>query len=109
MPQKVISVARDFSIFPGGRLTISGKWSGEEFRERVLIPALTAGVPFVLDLDGVKGYPTSFLEEAFGGLIRHDFTIEQIRSLMTLKCSKSARIDEINYYMEQEAERLQPS
>jgi len=30
-------------------------------------------------LDGASGYPPSFLEEAFGGLIREGFSAEEVR------------------------------
>ncbi|MCB1432966.1 MAG: STAS-like domain-containing protein [Alphaproteobacteria bacterium] len=69
-----ISIARDYFPYPGGRFRRNGAGSGEEFRDDVLAPALhralSAGQFVVIDLDGVMGYPGSFLEEAFGGLIR---------------------------------------
>ncbi len=65
-----IDVARDFSPTPGGRYERESKWSGEEFRIRLLEPALRAGKRIVVDLDGAVGFTTSFLEEAFGGLVR---------------------------------------
>lgn len=34
--------------------------------------AITAHCKLIVDLDGSAGYSTSFLEEAFGGLIRHN-------------------------------------
>lgn len=65
-----IDVGRDFSPTPGPRLRTSGPWSGEEFRERFLEPPLRRGDVVEVDLDGVVGYTMSFLEEAFGGLVR---------------------------------------
>jgi len=69
-----IKINTDFSSAPGPRKRESGAFSGEEFRERVLIPkfneALEAGEALIIDLDGTKGYGQSFLEEAFGGLVR---------------------------------------
>ncbi len=103
---KIISVAKDYTLYPGPRLAKTGKWSGEDFRESVLIPALREGVPFILDLDGVAGYPPSFLEEAFGGLIRCGFSIAEIDALMTIQCHRRARKDEIRMYMEHEENRL---
>ena len=104
---KIISIANDFSVFPGGRLKKNGNWSGEEFRESILIPAINAGEPFVIDMDGVKGYPPSFLEEAFGGLVRGGYSEEKLRSIMSLKCSRQSRIEEVWYYIKTEADQLQ--
>lgn len=65
----VISVARDFSRTPGPRYINQGDWSGEKFM-RQLIRALAENETIVVDLDGTRGYGSSFLDEAFGGLIR---------------------------------------
>lgn len=65
----VIRIASDFSSTPGGRLRSMGPKSGEEFRD-VLASHLTRGEPVTVVLDGVEGYGSSFLEEAFGGLVR---------------------------------------
>ncbi len=69
--QKIV-VAEDFSRTPGGRFIKTGPHSGELFRERVLAPLLTRHEvdEVVVDLDGVDTYIGSFLEEAFGGLLR---------------------------------------
>jgi len=72
--ERVIRVAMDFSDTPGARFRSQGDFSGEEFRERILIPAVLEakknGEKIIIDLDGTYGYPPSFLEEAFGGLVR---------------------------------------
>jgi hypothetical protein len=64
----------DFAPSPGGRFTADGKFSGEWFRDDILAPALKDAIaksePLVVVLDGTSGYGSSFLEEAFGGLIR---------------------------------------
>jgi len=66
-----ISVEKDFSSTPGGRLKSMGPDSGEEFRER-LLKELKKHVDEKIEilLDGEEGYGSSFLEEAFGGLVR---------------------------------------
>ncbi len=63
---------KDFSEFPGPRFRSIGPDSGEEFRETVLIPAIQEnGIENIsVNLDGTCGYGSSFLEEAFGGLVR---------------------------------------
>lgn len=65
-----ISIAKDFSATPGGRFNRDGPYSGEAFRTRFLEPHLDAGEEIVVELDQVAGLPSSFLEEAFGGLFR---------------------------------------
>ena len=76
-----ISIAKDFSDTPGGRFAKEGKFSGEEFRNSVLKPkyleAKAKGEKLEINLDGCFGYPSSFIDESFGGLARemNDSTI----------------------------------
>ncbi len=70
----VINIASDYTKSPGGRLRSEGKYSGEDFREKMLKPQFFAAInnneDLTVNLDGGYGYATSFLEEAFGGLAR---------------------------------------
>lgn len=66
-------VISDFSETPSGRYRSDGPCSGEVFREEVLIPALEKLAEkeiLSIKIDGVEGYGSSFLEEAFGGVVR---------------------------------------
>lgn len=69
-----ISIAKNFSEYPGGRYKTDGSASGEEFRDRILIPKLKEASQkdtiVEVNFDDVCGFGSSFLEEAFGGLIR---------------------------------------
>lgn len=69
-----INIALDFSDTPGPRYSKDGEYSGEEFRESILkekfSEALKLKEKLEINLDGGYGYPTSFLEESFGGLAR---------------------------------------
>lgn len=67
---KIIDVSRDFSAFPSGRFPADGPFNGTRFREEILVPALRSGDVVRVKLDGVSGFGSSFLEEAFGGLVR---------------------------------------
>jgi len=71
-----LSIAGDFSWTPGPRYIEEGDYSGQEFREKILLglvkEAIKNNYRLVVNLDGTAGYGTSFLEEAFGGLIRVD-------------------------------------
>ena len=95
----VIAVSRQFSRFPAGRFTEDGPFSGQAFRERFLIPALKAGKPFTVELDGTAGFGSSFLEEAFGGLVRSGWKAPEILSHMDLKCSDQSLVEEITEYI----------
>lgn len=79
-----IDIARDFSPYPGGRLRTDGPASGEEFRDDRLIPALKRSETVDVVLDGAMGLPPSFLEEAFGGLLRRGVPLHIIRSKLRL-------------------------
>lgn len=66
-----LSIAQDFSPFPGGRRREDGPFSGTKFRDDVLKPLLDDHESVVMVLDGVAGLPSSFWEEVFGGLVRN--------------------------------------
>ena len=69
-----IVIATDFSETPGGRTPKEGEFSGAEFRNSILEPAYKACIEnnenLTIDFDHCYGIGTSFLEEAFGGLVR---------------------------------------
>ena len=73
---RTISIAKDFSRIPGARFPKEGDFSGQEFRTQILLPNLQKAIndkdKLQIILDGTAGLGTSFLEEAFGGLIRND-------------------------------------
>lgn len=101
----VLSIARDFSETPGARFPKEGKWSGEEFREgplkKAIDRAMALGYQLTVDLDGSAGYGTSFLEEAFGGLVRKKwYTLYELEKLMTIVCCDEPwLVEEIREYM----------
>lgn len=88
---------KDFTITPGGRYKNSGDYSGEEFRESILAPNYLAAKnnseKLIIDLDGTYGYPSSFLEEAFGGLARK-YQNDNLFEIITLKSDEDP--EEIN-------------
>src|ERR1700677_1029761 len=69
-PMTAINVSTDFTRFPSGRFKKNGSTSGEAFREQFLEKPISEGQKVVILLDGTVGYGSSFLEEAFGGLVR---------------------------------------
>lgn len=108
--QKIVNVANDFTRFPSGRYKRNGPTSGEEFRDRFLLPVIRAGDQVKVELDGTIGYGSSFLEEAFGGLVRAlgDESLD-IRSIVALETSNSILHEEITGYIVAASSRLKPS
>jgi hypothetical protein len=92
----------DFSQFPGGSLRAQGDFSGQEFREEHLTPALRSalvdGKIVVVNLDGTMGLSTAFSREAFGGLVAHDgFSPAQLKNILVIvgdEASTRVYIDE---------------
>lgn len=67
-----IKIGSAFSRFPGPRYRRQGPNSGEQLRETILVPALRGSRKIFVDLDGTAGFGSSFLDEAFGGLVRQN-------------------------------------
>lgn len=97
---KVINISRDFSRYPAGRFKTDGPWSGELFRDDYLIPALKEFSTVEIQLDGTRGYGSSFLEESFGGLIRIGYNKEELLHKINFTSSDQSLIDEILEYIE---------
>lgn len=95
-----IYVAKDFSKMPCVRLRKDGKKSGEEFRDDVLFPALQSNEKVIVDLDGVLTLGSSFLEEAFGGVVRKGYyTAKQLKSKMVIKFQLESYVAEVWDYV----------
>jgi hypothetical protein len=79
----------DFTTTPGARYVEDGPFPGEVFREKVLRPAFERAQAdnreLRVDLDGIWGYATSFLEEAFGGLAQI-YGPDVVERLVKIKC-----------------------
>lgn len=97
MEGNVINVSRDFSRAPAGRFVSDGPNSGERFRNQFLVPALNAG-SVTLELDGTRGYGSSFLEEAFGGLLRAGFAAEDLLRRISFRTKDASLVAEIRSY-----------
>jgi hypothetical protein len=63
----------DFSVYPIGRDARDGDHNGELFRQTWLLPsireAIDGGIKLVVSFKGVLSFGSSFLEEAFAGLV----------------------------------------
>lgn len=96
----VVNVARDFTRFPAGRYKRNGSTSGEAFRERFLEEPLRRGDQIVVELDGTVGYGSSFLEEAFGGVVRSlKLPAVEVLNRLDIQSSDSALRDEVVEYI----------
>jgi len=98
-----INVSKDFTDAPGPRYIKQGDFSGEMFREEKLVPAMKKALKnnekILINLDDTFGYPTSFLEEAFGGLTEY-YSKEVILNTIEFKSiDEIGLIDEIKEYI----------
>lgn len=100
-----VVIADDFSFTPGPRLIKEGDFSGELFRQTILLPkmreAIAKGERLLVVLDGTAGCGTSFLEESFAGLIRKDGIDAAIitKTLEVVSIEEPWLIDEVWRYI----------
>lgn len=103
---KMIDIAKDFSPFVAGRYRTDGPWSGQRFLEEQLLPALKTGAKVCVKLDGTLGLGSSFLEEAFGGLVRNGYTLETLRDLLEITGKKRTYISRTWQYIEDQDRKM---
>jgi len=97
---KTIRVATDFSRYPAGRFFEDGPNSGQRFREEHLAPIINEEDRIVIDFDGARAYGSSFLEEAFGGLVREGRTSkEHALRVLEFHSSRPSIIAEVEGYI----------
>jgi hypothetical protein len=97
--KKDIDIGRDFTKFPAGRYVTDGIYSGQKFRETILMPALHAFREVRVFLDGTMGYGSSFLEEAFGGLVREGLDKQDVLRRLLLISDDRSIVEEIQEYI----------
>lgn len=90
MSQTTIDIGLDFSKVPAGRHPEDGDFSGEAFRNKILKPALEKYERVEVVLDNTEGFGSSFLEEAFGGLVRLGFTKDFLLAHLVIIANKAA-------------------
>ena len=97
-----INIATDYTKMPGGRYIEEGPFSGEDFRIKILKPkyleAKKCGDELTVVLDGGFGYATSFLEEAFGGLVR-DLSDPNILNIHIISEEEPTWVSKIDFYI----------
>ncbi len=97
-----IVVAQQFSRSPGGRTRDDGPYSGERFREEFLVPALmNSDGKFDVDLRGALTLGSSFLDEAFGGLVRvHRFAPRDLKRRMDVHADLDMYVSKVWGYVD---------
>jgi hypothetical protein len=96
----VIDVAARFSDMPYGRSIVDNEFNGEKFRKEILLKELDKHEYILIDLTGVMGSGSSFLDEAFAGLIKHEgFTLEQVNRRLTFKSPYKSVLNNIDKYI----------
>ncbi|MCY4303438.1 MAG: STAS-like domain-containing protein [Aestuariivita sp.] len=93
---KRIVIATDFSPYPAGRFIDDGEFNGTTFRIDYLAPALREFDRVEVVFDGVAGFGSSFLEEAFGGLIREEgIDLEDLNEKLILSTTEPDLKDDV--------------
>lgn len=99
----IINIGRDFSRFPVGRYLADGEANGQKFREQCLVPALMRADMVVIEFDDALGYGSSFLEEAFGGLVRSGRAAEELLRKFSFVTEDDSLREEILQYINEAA------
>lgn len=101
-----IDIARDFSEAPFGRYPVHGPFNGQTFRVEFLEQPLRTGRRVLVDIDGVTGLSSSFLDEAFAGLVRHGIVpAGRFFDFVTIKSDRDpSYIEDVRQYVS-EAEK----
>lgn len=100
-----ISILTDFSPYPTGRYREHGPHSGEALREDLLLHALREHPHVLVDLNGVMDYASSFLEEAFGGLVRAGLSPESVLDRLVLVGGSADDKQRIRQYIQEAGEQ----
>jgi hypothetical protein len=105
MDTVIYKIAKEFGVTTGPRFIHEGENSGEKLRTQYFFPFLKKAIAenklVVVDLDGVVGYGTSFLEETFGGLIRYEGLSHDMvkKHLKFVSDEEPYLIADINHYI----------
>ena len=95
----IIRISKDYTEEPGGRYKKDGAFSGEEFRETILYPkyreAIQSGEKIQINLDDCYEFPSSFIEEAFGGLARQTKNVNLLNYFEFISEDEPSLVDKI--------------
>lgn len=98
-----INLGKQFGRYPAGRYLADGPYNGQKFREEFLIPALKGGDDEIeIDLNDARGLKSSFLEEAFGGLVRVGFPSDDLIRRFKFVTHDPSLAEEIREYIQKQ-------
>ena len=110
-----INIVEEYTDKPGARYESQGSNSGEKFRDTILYPkyieAVKSNEKLTINLDGGYGYGSSFLEEAFGGLIRKlkkekNISYKKANEIISIISNDNKTwIDKIRLYIDNEVKK----
>ncbi|HGO5823358.1 STAS-like domain-containing protein [Mannheimia sp. E30BD] len=105
----LIKIADDFSRTPYGRTDEDGPFNGKRFRIQKLKPAFETEDEVHIDFNGIAPPGSSFLHEAFGGLIRFEnMTLSEVLNKLRIISSFPFYEIQIKKFLdEEEQDRLQ--
>lgn len=89
----------DFTTTPWPRYKKQWTYSGEEFYDKILISAFEKWdekSPIIINLDGTRWYPSSFLSESFGRLYQKLGSEEKWKKIKFISEDDPYHVDFIN-------------
>lgn len=92
-------IAKEYTATPIGRYKKDSPFSGEGFKD-ILARFIQDKQPIRLIMDNTGGYNPSFLEEAFGGLIREGISRELVEKYIHYETEDPSLIAEIALYID---------
>lgn len=101
-----IRMTVDFSKLPGEIDELHGTNTGEKFRNNYLIPVydycLVRDENLNINFCNSHGYAASFLEEAFGGMVRNGYDGKQMLRKMNFKTEEEPLLEDsiVEYIIE---------
>lgn len=98
-------IAKEYTVTPIGRYKKDSRFSGEGFKE-ILADFIAKEQPVCLVMDNTGGYNPSFLEEAFGGLIRSGISKSSINKYISYDTSDPSLLAEISLYIDDAVNEL---
>jgi len=99
MIERKIVIATDFSTEVHGRYRKDHEFNGTRFRNQVLLPALRGADKVSVDLNGLS-YGSSFLDEAFAGLVLYGYYDERtLRQKLSWEHKLQSTRDRIDQYL----------
>lgn len=85
-------------------LSDDGKYTGDRFREDLLVPAvldLEQGQQVIIDLDGTVGYTSAFLRDVFCPLAeKTELSPSQLLQKLNIRSSDRSLIAEVRGYIQ---------